>query len=153
MTISSSARNFLRLGTWVLAPCALFAAPAKADVWVYGNGQTLDVLIYGNSADSDQQMAERAFAITRENWYLLWQGDTAQNGWIAVSCVRRADGGVQFEFATEQPTKQVADDLALAAARQYIARSGGTLIAGCGGSVANNGQVLTEVIPYTRPAR
>jgi hypothetical protein len=45
----------------------LAATPARADVWVYGNGQTLDVLIYGNSADSDQQMADRAFAITREN--------------------------------------------------------------------------------------
>jgi len=142
----------LRCVAAALAPCLLLAAaPARADVWVYGNGQTLDVLIYGNSADSDQQMAERAFAITRENWLLLWQGDPDQSGWIAVACVRLADGGVQFEFATEQPSKAAADDLALAAAQQYITRSGGTLIAGCGGSIANNGQVLTEVIPYAPP--
>jgi hypothetical protein len=68
-----------------------------------------------------------------------------------VSCIRRADGGVQFEFATEQPSKAVADDLALAAAQQYITRSGGTLIAGCGGSVSNGGQVLAEVIPAAPP--
>jgi hypothetical protein len=66
MTIVSGSR--LRCVAAALAPCLLLAAtPARADVWVYGNGQTLDVLIYGNSADSDQQMADRAFAITREN--------------------------------------------------------------------------------------
>lgn len=134
-----------------LVAAALFAGPVHADVWLYGNGGTLDVLIYGNSPDADQRMAERAFAITRENWHLLWQGDSDQRGWIAVSCVRRTDGGVHFEFATEQPSQSVAQDFARRAAEQFIARQGGTLIAGCGGSVANQGQVLAEVIPHVPP--
>lgn len=129
----------------------LAASPAKADVWVYGNGQTLDVLIYGNAADSDQRMAERAFAITREGWHLLWQGDPEQRGWIAVSCVRRADGVVHFRFATEHPSREVAEQLALAGAQQTIERQGGTLIAGCGGSVNNDGRVLAQVIGYAPP--
>lgn len=136
-----------------LAGCLLVGTPAHADVWVYGNGTTLDVLVFGNAADSDQQMAERAFAITREGWHLLWQGDPDQQGWIAVTCVKQTDGGVHFEFATEHPSQAVAEELALRAAQQSIARHGGTLIEGCGGSVRNDGRVLAEVIPYVPPKK
>lgn len=138
---------------FALATCGLVATPAHADVWVYGNGATLDVLIFGNAADSDQQMAERAFAITREGWHLLWQGDPDQRGWIGVSCIRRSDGGVQLEFVTEQPDRATAEALLKAASDQYIARHDGTMIAGCGAMVANNGQVLAEVVRYLPPRR
>lgn len=133
-----------------LGPVALAASPANADVWVYGNGATLDVLIFGNAEDSPDRMADRAFSITRENWYPLWQGDSSERGWIAVSCVRRPDGGTHFEYATAQPSKAVAEDLAMRAAQQHVERYGGNLIVGCGGSANNDGRVLAEVIPPKR---
>ncbi|MDD3798522.1 MAG: hypothetical protein PHE36_05005 [Novosphingobium sp.] len=117
-------------------------SPAAADVWIAGNGKTLDVLIYGNSPDSPERMADQAFSLSQTDWLQLWQGGEGEYGWIAVSCIRRTDGGVQFEFATEQPSQTIAVDLAHAAARQYISRNGGTLIEGCGGYLNNQGQSI-----------
>lgn len=135
----------VRTGFWgaMSALAALVASPAAADVWVYGNGVTLDVMVYGNSDASAEQLADAAFAITREGWHPLWQGEARQTGWISVACVRRADGGTQFEFATEQPGETVALDLARRAAEQYVSRHGGKLIGGCGGAVNHQGQLLT----------
>lgn len=138
-----------------IAAASLFAihAPASADVWIVGNSESLDVLIYGNSSNSAELIADQAFSLSKAGWLQLWQGDSSQYGWIAVACVRRADKGVYFVFATEQPSQATAVELAQAAARRYIARSGGTLITGCGGSLNNQGQAIASRLSYAATAQ
>lgn len=129
----------------VIAAVAMLAAPAAADVWVAANGATLDVVVYGNAADSSDQYANAALAIRQTDWHQLWQGDPDQKGWIAVACVRRPDGEVHFTYATEHPTEEIALDLARRAGQKFIERNGGgSLLEGCGGAVNNHGQVIAE---------
>ena len=146
----TSYRRIWTIGSLAIL-AGLAAAPAVADVWVAGNGETLDVVVYGNAGDSADQMANGAFAIRQTGWHHLWQGDPGQKGWISVSCVRRPDGGVHFEFATEQPNQPTALDLARRAALQHVERYGGTLIEGCGGSVNNDGGVLAVRMAKAAP--